>query len=384
MADKRGIAGSKHKNQERAPAGSTKNQTLEDGSRFLVLGFGQSSSASAPAKLILCGEHAVVYGRPAIALPLAGIRARAEVAAGQPGSGISILARDLRRRWRLADDPNHPLSELIAGMLAQYAAPGTSPNLRVLLKSAIPIASGMGSGAAVATALVRALGGYLGRELPPEAISGLVYASEQRFHGTPSGIDNSVIAYEQPIWFVRQSPLSVVSSQLQGTSDNQQPTTNNQQPTIEPIAIAAPFTLVVGDTGKRSPTRVPVGEVRQRWRADPASYEALFDQIGALVTQARSLLAQGDFASLGPLLSQNHSLLQQIGVSSTELDGLVAAALQAGALGAKLSGAGWGGVMLALVVPEQQDAVVNALKQAGAKRVITTTVLEYVPERDGR
>src|SRR5215211_6920728 len=100
MADKRAIVGSKHKNQERAPTGSTKNQTLEEGSRLTlrvpVLGSGQSSSASAPAKLILCGEHAVVYGRPAIALPLAGIRARAEIAAGQPGSGISIIARDLR------------------------------------------------------------------------------------------------------------------------------------------------------------------------------------------------------------------------------------------------------------------------------------------------
>jgi mevalonate kinase len=160
-------------------------------------------TASAPAKLILCGEHAVVYGRPAIALPLAGIRARAEIAPGQPGSGISVLARDLRRRWRIADDPGHPLSELIAGILAQYATLGSTPNLRITIKSTIPIASGMGSGAAVATALVRALAAYLGRELAPEAISALVYASEQRFHGTPSGIDNTVIAYEQPIWFER-------------------------------------------------------------------------------------------------------------------------------------------------------------------------------------
>jgi len=318
-------------------------------------------SASAPAKLILCGEHAVVYGRPAIALPLVGIRARAEIAPAQPGSGISVLARDLRRRWRIADDPSHPLSELITGILRQYATPGGIPNLRITIKSTIPIASGMGSGAAVATALVRALAAYLGRQLAPEAISAQVYASEQRFHGTPSGIDNSVIAYEQPIWFQRLNVQTFERSNVQ----------------IEPISIAAPFTLVIGDTGKRSATRAPVGAVRQRWQADPARYEALFDHVGALTSRARSLLAQGDLVSLGPLLSQNHSLLQQIGVSSPELDALVAAAQHAGALGAKLSGAGWGGVMLALVTPEQQDAVTDALKASGARRVIATTVLEH-------
>jgi mevalonate kinase len=269
------------------------------------------------------------------------------------------------------------MSELIAGILAQYAAPGSTPDLRITIKSTIPIASGMGSGAAVATALVRALASYLGRELTPEAISALVYSSEQRFHGTPSGIDNAVIAYEQPIWFVRHSPLSAVSSPLQEASYNGQRSTVNGHRSIQPITIAAPFTLVVGDTGKRSATRAPVGAVRQRWQADPARYEALFDQVGALVARARSLLAQGDLVSLGPLLSQNHALLQHIGVSSPELDALVAAARQAGALGAKLSGAGWGGVMLALVTSEQQDAVTHALKAAGAKRVISTVVLEH-------
>ena len=340
--------------------------------------------ASAPAKLILCGEHAVVYGRPAIALPLVGIRARAEVAPGQPGSGVNILARDLRRRWRIADDPDHPLSELVAGMLAQYAAPGAAPDLRVMLKSGIPIASGMGSGAAVATALVRALAAYLGRKLPPEAISELVYASEQRFHCSPSGIDNTVIAYEQPIWFQRtKDERRKTNDEIPASSFVPRPSSEaSVAPLIEPISIATPFTLVIGDTGKRSATRGPVGEVRQRWEADRAGYEALFDRVGALAARARSLLAQGDLASLGPLLSHNHGLLQQIGVSSPELDALVAAARQAGALGAKLSGAGWGGVMLALVAPEQQGAVIAALKRAGARRAIATTVLEHSPEHN--
>ena len=334
------------------------------------------SSASAPAKLILCGEHSVVYARPAIALPLAGIRASARVAAARAGSGITVHARDLRRRWRVADDPSNPLDELVVSALAYIGLDphAAMPDLRVSIRSSIPIASGMGSGAAVATALVRALAAHFGRALAPSEISRLVYASEQRFHGTPSGIDNTVIAYEQPIWFQR------TKGGAQTTEAEDAPSVPRPlSPRIEPIAIAAPLTLLIGDTGVRSATRAPVGEVRRRWQAEPARYEALFDAVGALVARARDCLARGDIAALGPLLSQNHVLLQQIGVSSPELDALVAAAQAAGALGAKLSGAGWGGVMLALVTPAARDAVSRALAAAGATRVLDTSVEPSAP-----
>src|SRR5215213_5152820 len=113
------------------------------------------SSASAVAKLILCGEHAVVYGCPAIALPLAGIRARADVAESLPGSGIVVHARDLRRRWVVGNDPYGPISQLITSVLSYLQVPATAtPDLRITVSSAIPIASGIGSGAAVATAIV--------------------------------------------------------------------------------------------------------------------------------------------------------------------------------------------------------------------------------------
>ena len=331
------------------------------------------TGASAPAKLILCGEHAVVYGRPAIALPLAGIRARVDVADGRPGSGIAVHARDLRRRWLVANDPHGPISQLITSVLSylqHQATPGH--DLRVTISSTIPIASGMGSGAAVATAVVRALAAHLGRQLSPSEISALVYASEQRFHGTPSGIDNTVIAYEQPIWFVR---TGIRDWRLEiGDDSSQSSISNPQSPTIAPITIASPFHLLIGDTGVHSATRLPVGAVRKRWQAEPARYEALFDQVGSIVTQTREVLEHGDIPALGPLLSQNHTLLQQIGVSSPQLDALVVAAQSAGALGAKLSGAGWGGVMLALVAPDARALVAAALEQAGAKRVHATVV----------
>ncbi len=304
------------------------------------------SSASAPAKLILCGEHAVVYGRPAIAVPLSDVRAYAEVASAARGAGLRFHAPDLGEDWSADGQPEHPLSELARAVLARLGAP--NDDLSITLRSDIPIASGLGSGAAIGTALVRALAARLGATLPPDEVAALVYASEQRYHGTPSGIDNTVVAYEQPIWFVRRAPA----------------------PLIEPLAIGAPLTLLVGDTGVRSATRLPVGAVRERWQADRARYEALFDQVGELVTQARTALAVGDAPLLGRLLDANQALLEQIGVSSPELERLVAAARTAGALGAKLSGAGWGGVMLALVTPETRDNVAEALRGAGATRVL--------------
>jgi len=314
------------------------------------------------------------------------VRARAIVHDVRVGSGITIDAPDLERRWTLADTPDHPLSELVMSILA-YLGITVPLDLLIEIRSAIPIAGGMGSGAAIATALARALTSHLGRNLLEAEISALVYTSEQRFHGTPSGIDNTVIAYEHPIWFVRESPSSVVASQLQEASasapdmgTDQPRTTDNGQRThltIEPIRIATPFTLLIGDTGLRSPTRLPVGDVRQRWQADPACYQALFDAIGGLVVQARAALAEGDLGALGALLDQNHDLLSRMGVSSTELDRLVGAARVAGALGAKLSGAGWGGVMIALVTPAVHERVVQALHDAGAARVLETTVAHH-------
>ncbi|MDQ2998177.1 MAG: mevalonate kinase, partial [Chloroflexota bacterium] len=150
-------------------------------------------------------------------------------------------------------------------------------------------------------------------------------------------------------------------------------------PMIEPITIATPFMLLIGETGVRSATRLPVGAVRRRWQAAPARYEALFDQVGMIVAQVRAAL-EDDISALGPLLSQNHWLLQQIGVSAPELDRLVGAALAAGALGAKLSGAGWGGVMLALVTHDTRARVAASLEQAGAKRVSATDVSRSRPE----
>ncbi len=322
--------------------------------------------ATAPGKVIIFGEHAVVYARPAIAVPVTDVQARAEIAGGEPGSGLWLLAADLPapdgspggHRFRLRDaaegDPLRAIVELALDAFSRdpVAAGGldSEPDLLVSVTSTIPIARGLGSGAAVATAMARAIAHHFGRSPGPEEISCLVYEVEKLHHGTPSGIDNTVISYEQPVFFVRGEG-------------------------IMPLSVGAPLSLVIADTGVVSSTREVVGDLRRRWQAQPEHYEGLFDEIGAIARLAKIAIERGDPRAVGQLMNENHELLKTIGVSSPELDTLVEAALAAGALGAKMSGAGWGGNMLALVELHSAPDVASALREAGAARTIFSEVL---------
>jgi mevalonate kinase len=302
----------------------------------------------APGKIILFGEHAVVYGRPAVAAPVDQVRATAQVEAGPAGGGVTLVARDLGQVVHLAQAaPDDPLA-VIARDTLRYLGQAP-PDAIVTVTSSIPIASGLGSGAAVATAVARALAAFVGGELSPAEVSRLVYEVERIHHGTPSGIDNTVVAYGQPVYFVRQ-----------------------QRP--ERFRVGRPLHFLIADSGIASPTREVVAAVRAGWEEAPERYERLFDAIGALVDRARRHMQAGQARALGPLLTENHRLLQEMGVSSPVLDRLVDAALGAGAGGAKLSGAGRGGNVIALVDLPAGDQVKAALQAAGARRVIATTV----------
>jgi mevalonate kinase len=305
------------------------------------------ATGRAPGKIILCGEHAVVYGRPAIAAPVFRLQAEA-VVYPDPEGVCRVEAPDLGRQLVVATaGENDPLARLVRLLCAALDQP--LPPWRVVVRSEIPIASGLGSGAAVATAMARALLAAFGREWSAAAVSALVYEVEKLHHGTPSGIDNTVIAYGQPVWFVRgQPPL--------------------------PFATGAPLDLLIGDTGVASPTRLTVSDVRRGWEADPARFEALFDRIGAIVYAAREAIAVGDRPRLGALLNANQEALAALGVSSPELERLCAAARAAGAWGAKLSGGGRGGNMIALVDPDRREPVTTALLTAGARRVVLTSL----------
>jgi len=303
--------------------------------------------ASAPGKVILFGEHAVVYGHPAIAVPVTEVKAQASVEPGEAGLGIVVVAPQVGRRIIVGEAADDDPLACVVRLTLEACKEERKPDLTITVTSTVPIARGMGSGAAVSTATVRALAQHLGCWLSSRAISDLVYRTEVLYHGTPSGIDNTVIAFEKPIYFVKDEGWEV-------------------------FWVGKPFLLAVADTGVESSTKRVVGDLRQRYESEPMRYNPLFDQIGKIAIAARSAIEQGQSETLGQLMDENHTLLQELGVSCPELDCLAAAAREGGALGAKMSGAGWGGNIIALVTKETRGRVDMMLRLAGADRVIVT------------
>jgi mevalonate kinase len=311
------------------------------------------SIGTAPGKVILLGEHAVVYGTPAMAVPVSSVRARAEVVELPPHEPSVIHALDLGRVI-VADRVSG--EETSDGLLVAYhnalELVGRSPedaHLSLRVMSRIPVARGMGSGAAVAAAIIRAVAAHYQIEVAADRLSALVYESERIYHGSPSGIDNAVVSYEAPIYFQRGAEPEVLTNRV-------------------------PLVLLVADTGLASSTREVVADVRQAYEQEPARYQALFDRIGDCVRVGRAALEQGTPDGLGEAMRANHGYLQEMVVSHPALDALVEAAMSAGALGAKLSGSGRGGCMVALVAAEDRETVRRALVAAGAMHVMGTVI----------
>jgi len=308
-------------------------------------------TSSAPGKIILFGEHAVVYGQPAIAVPVHQVQARAIVRPQPGGEGINILAPDISLNSSLVNLPLEDAVSLAIHLTLDTLKIKNPPACSLLITSTIPLAAGMGSGAAVSVAIIRALSGFMGHLLPDETVNQIAFEVEKLHHGTPSGIDNTVVTYAKPVFFLKGQQL-------------------------ETIEISEPFTLVIGDTGIATPTSETVGDVRKSYEAQPALFQNYFDTCGLIARKAAYSIQHRRISSLGPLMNDNHNILIQMGVSCPELDQLTTAARNAGALGAKLSGGGRGGNMIALVDTERAESVAAALHQAGAVRTIITTVRE--------
>jgi mevalonate kinase len=312
--------------------------------------------ATAPGKIILFGEHAVVYNRPALAVPVFQVYVEVEVL-DSSANGVWIHAPIIDLHAELASlPPDHPIGSVILKLFSTLGIPSPSGRgvrgeggIEIRISSTIPVASGLGSGAAVSAALLRALSSFLSHPLPNQHINDLVFEIEKFYHGTPSGIDNTVITYAMPVYFTKNKP-------------------------IETFHAGKPFTIVIGDTGIPAPTKESVGDVRRLWLRNSYYYEDIFDEIAQISLIARRSIESGKPELLGELMDHNHEFLQRLTVSSPELDKLVTAARDAGALGAKLSGGGRGGNMIALVNQAQAESVAEALMSAGAKRTIITEV----------
>ena len=303
----------------------------------------------APGKIILFGEHAVVYGQPALAIPVSKVSATARIFPNLEGEvgQVRVQAPDIALDASLSELPEaDPLAQVVRRTL-YLVAPNHLPAFNLQISSTIPIASGMGSSAAISVAVIRALSAFLGSPLSPSEISNLTFEIEKIHHGNPSGIDNNVIAYQKPVFFRRGLP-------------------------IEHLHIEQPSNWVIADTGERTPTRETVAAVRALHAADPKSIDRVFEQIGDLVIEAQAALIQGELSTLGILMDRNQQLLMELTVSSPGLEVLIEAARNAGACGAKLSGGGRGGSIIALAPPDKLDSISRALNEAGAQKVITT------------
>ena len=306
------------------------------------------TQASAPGKIILFGEHAVVYGRPALAIPVTQVHADVDITeSSRPGIWIDALDVDLHAELNTLPS-DHPIASVIHNFLFLWRV-SPFPNLEIKISSTIPVASGLGSGASVTVALTRALAAHFSHPITDEQVNAFAYEIEKIHHGTPSGIDNTVITYAKPVYFIKGNP-------------------------IETFSVGKSFSLVIADTGIRALTKESVGDVRKLWESDKPNWESVFDEVGEIARDARAAIENGKANNLGELMNQNHALLQKMTVSSRELDHLVTTARSAGASGAKMSGGGRGGNMIALVTPELAEEVSKSLREAGARTTIITQV----------
>lgn len=290
-------------------------------------------------KVILLGEHAVVYGHPALAGAIGlGVSA---VASPANADRLEIPAWDAKASWM--DTPTHPIRLAFAAIKAalEIRAPHA-----VVADATVPPRAGLGSSAALAVALARALALAAGKTLDDDAIEAAAMAAEKVFHGTPSGIDVALATHGGLGIFRRGAGLRRLD--------------------------APPLRLAVGIAPEPRDTAARVADVAARMAASPAPTGERLARLGELALAGQALVERGDLGGLGALFDEAHAHLSQLGVSSPGLDRLCELARAAGASGAKLTGAGGGGAAIAI---GREDAIVDAWRRAGfAARAVAVGV----------
>ncbi|MBU5594754.1 mevalonate kinase [Amphibacillus sp. MSJ-3] len=315
----------------------------------------KSAVGEAHSKLILMGEHAVVYDHPAIAIPFDTLTVETRV---RPTIGKVRFASNFYT-GELEDMPEkmYGLAKCIYAVCAKLNQP--LEHFYIELNSLIPIGRGLGSSAAIAVSLVRGLYNFFGADLNHEVLMELVDLAEKYAHGTPSGIDREATSQDYPIFF-RRNELT------------------------EQVKIARPLHIVVADTGRIGDTHASVSSVKDRYETNYSETKARLARIGSLTVQARQAMETGELIELGEQLDQAHVELKALGVSDPGLDHYVEASKAAGALGAKLTGGGRGGCMFALSDSfEQARLIENALKDAGASQTWYCQIVDEVMSYEG-
>lgn len=310
------------------------------GSSLAPLGVGR-----AHGKVILIGEHAVVYGAPAIVLPVTSLSVTARL---EPADGDARIVSALYE-GAVVDAPTRLAPTVAAWRAACERFGSTTSGMSLVVESDLPPERGLGSSAAVAAAVVRATREAAGAPADAAVEHGLIQLAESVAHGNPSGVDARAVASTTPLRFERGRAREVT--------------------------VASRFALVIADSGVRGRTADAVAAVRDLNERHPYTVAATVDALAGLAEEAADDLAHGDVHALGSRMRRAHELLSQLGASDPALDALVSTAHAAGSPGAKLTGGGRGGCVLALAPsPAGAGDLARALAAAGASRVWTTTV----------
>jgi mevalonate kinase len=283
----------------------------------------------AHGKVILLGEHSVVYGHPALAGALAdGVTVEATA-----GSGLLRVPQ-----WELVIDPATAPTTTLARAYVQLRQRAGAPALDLLLRFHLPTGAGLGSSAAMAVAIGRALG------LDGAALAEAAMASETVIHGTPSGLDHTVSIAGGFGLFTRAGGLAPLR--------------------------AAPLPLVIGHTGKARDTKGRVARVAQLLGEHSDEVRGRFAAIESLVGRGADAVARGSYGELGQAMNENQRHLEALDVSCVEIERMCAIARDAGAFGAKLTGGGGGGCVIAV----GNDAQVADAWQKAGYETLTATV----------
>lgn len=296
-----------------------------------------STTAMANGKVILLGEHSVVYGKPAIAVPIKNA-VLAEVTDTDHSPEIKVPAWDIDDKL---EESNSIWWDAIQDVFQQLDI--ANQKFAIHVKPNIPAAMGLGGSAAIAVAIIRVVSKHFKLDLNDDEVNHYAFLCEKAAHGTPSGIDNTIATFGRPL--VYQS---------------------GEQPRLDMLEFPKALNLVIGISDQPSLTVDMVAGVRERWRKNKDLYDSLFENFAQVAESGIEAIQGGDYRALGHMMTINHGLLSAIQVSSPELDRMVQIAREHGALGAKLTGAGGGGSIVALC-EDNSDAIANALTRQGFK-----------------
>jgi len=317
------------------------------------------AKGSGYGKVILFGEHFVVHGIPAIASAIGDTT----VAIVEPADDLTPSGKEgsmAGEGWVLEDDrPANPgyktekfdhQKESIERVLKAADFDALENPIRISLGGDLKAVGGVGASAAVCVSIAAALSSQFELGFSLDRINEIAYEGEKAYAGSPSGIDNTAATFGGLIWFKK----------------------TDTTPVIERLSLDAPVEIVMGNTGLTANTKAAVSGVTERMEKDPERYDRIFKEASEIASSAKDALISGDHSLVGELMNRNHVLLQQIEVSHPRLEKLVETARSEGALGAKMTGGGLGGYMVALTPGgDLQERVASAIEGKGFEALRT-------------